>query len=110
MVLVFVFEEGVRAELGLFYEKRVTSLGDLLKAVRALDEDSGVRLVGERQGRKCLVFLTRFGRRYTLMTYAVKARTGAPGKRLEAVEVDGVEATTEAIRKVAQRRIEAYVY
>ena len=94
----------------MLYEKKVTSFDDLMKAVRALDEDSGVRLVGERQGRKCLVFLTRFGRRYTLMTYGVKAKTGTPGKRLEAVEVDGIEAVTEAIRRVAPRRIRAYVY
>lgn len=94
----------------MFYEKKVTSLGDLVKAIRTLDEDSGVRVVGERQGRKCFVFVTRFGRRYTLMTYGVKARTGAPDKRLEALETDDVEAVTEAIRMVAPHRIQAYVY
>jgi len=94
----------------LFYEKEVTSFDDLVKAVKVLDEDSGVRLIGESSGRKCLVFVTRFGERYTMMTYAVKGKTGAPGRRLGAVEFDDVNAVTDALRRVAPGRLRAYVY
>jgi hypothetical protein len=108
--LVFVFEVGDRAVPGLFYEKEVRSLDALVRAVRVLDEDSGIRLVGERKGKECLVFVTRFGPKYTVMTYGMKGKTGAPGRRLDAVEVDGADAAARVIRSAAPRRIRAYVY
>ena len=95
---------------GLFYEKRVTSFDDLVKAIRVLDEDSGVRLIGERDGKKCLVFVTRFGEGFTMMTYSVVKKTGAPGRRLSVVEFDGVDAVAAALRTAAPGRIRAYVY
>ena len=94
----------------MFYEREVTSLDELAKVVRVLDEDSGIRLVGERNGRKCLVFVTRFGERYTMMMYAIVRKTGAPGRRLEVVEFDGVDAVARALRSAAPGRIRAYVY
>ena len=94
----------------MFYEKEVKTLDDLMKAVRVLDEDSGIRLVGALGRRKCLVFVTRFGQRFTMMTYGMRARTGAPGSRLGAREFDDVEALVEALRRVVPRRIRAYVY
>ena len=110
MVPVFVFEEGVCARLGLFYEKEVTSFDDLVKAAAVLDEDSGIRLVGEKNGRKCLVFVTRFGGRFTMMTYSMVRKTGAPGRRLGVAEFDGVEAVAVALRRAAPGRVRAYVY
>jgi len=94
----------------LFYEKRITSFDDLVKAIRVLDEDSGVRLIGERNGKKCLVFVTRFGEGFTMMTYSVVKRTGAPGGRLGVVEFGGVDAVAAALRTAAPGRIRAYVY
>jgi len=105
-----VFELGIRARLGLFYEEEVTSFDDLLKAAKVLDEDSGIRLIGERNGRRCLVFVTRFGGRFTMMTYSMVRKTGAPGRRLDAVEFDDVDAFADALRRVAPSRIRAYVY
>jgi hypothetical protein len=94
----------------LFYEQKVTSFGDLVKALKVLDEDSGIRLIGERNGRKCLVFVTRFGESFTMMTYSMARKTGAPGRRLDAVEFDGAEAVAAALRRDVPGRIRAYVY
>jgi hypothetical protein len=94
----------------LFYEKEVTSFDDLVKAVKVLDEDSGIRLIGERDGRECLVFVTRFGESFTMMTYSMVRKTGAPGERLGVVEFDGVDALAVALRRAAPGRIRAYVY
>ena len=93
----------------MFYEKEVTSFDDLVKAVKVLDEDSGVRLIGERNGRKCLVFVTRFGKSFTMMTYSM-GKTGGPGRRLGVVEFDGAEEVVAALRRAAPGRIRAYVY
>jgi hypothetical protein len=110
MVPVFVFEAGIRARLGLFYEKEVTTFDELVKAIKVLDEDAGIRLIGERNGRKCLVFVTRFGGSFTMMTYSVVRKTGAPGERLGVVEFDSVDAVAAALRTAAPGRIRAYVY
>jgi len=94
----------------LFYEKEVTSFHDLVKAVTVLDEDSGIRLIGEEGGRRRLVFVTRFGERYTLMTYAMVRKTGTPGRRLGVVEFDTVDSVVEALRRAAPGRVRAYIY
>ena len=94
----------------MFYEKEVTSLDDLVKAVKVLDEDSGIRLIAERNGRKCLVFVTRFGDRFTMMTYSMVRKTGAPGRRLGVVEFDGFESVSAELRRTAPGRIRAYIY
>ena len=94
----------------MFYEKEVTSFDGLLKAVRVLDEDSGIRLVGERNGRKCFVFITRFGESFTMMTYSMVRKTGAPGRRLGVAEFHGVDALAAALRRAAPGQIRAYVY
>ena len=94
----------------MFYEKEVTSFHDIVKAVKVLDEDSGVRLIGDSGGRKRLVFVTRFGKRYTMMTYAVVERTGAPGRRLDVAEFDDADAAAKALRRAAPGQIRAYVY
>jgi len=94
----------------LFYEKEVTSFDDLVKAVRVLDEDSGIRLVGKEGGRLRLVFATRFGEKYTVMTYAVVGKTGMPGRRLAAAEFDSVDAVAAELRRTSPGRIRAYVY
>ena len=94
----------------MFYEKEVTSFGKLVRALRVLDEDSGVRLIGEENGRKCFVFVTRFGERFTMMTYSMAKKTGAPGRRLGVAELGGADAVAAALRRASPRRILAYVY
>jgi len=94
----------------LFYEKVVTSFDDLVKAVRVLDEDSGIRLIGKRNGRKCIVFVTRFGESFTMMTYSVVRKTGSPGRRLGVEEFGGADAVAAALRTTAPGRVRAYVY
>ena len=92
------------------YERGVSSFSGLMKEARVLDEDSGIRLTGILGGQKCLVFVTRFGHRYTMMTYSVKAGTGTPDRRLETIELDGPGALARALRTVVGARVRAYIY
>lgn len=94
----------------LFYEKKISSFPALSRALRVLDEDSGVRLLGTLAGKKCMVFITRFGEKYTIMTYSTKKGTGAPGERLETIETDSVRVLEEAIRRISPHSVRAFVY
>jgi hypothetical protein len=93
----------------MFYEDRVVSFADLNRRLRALDQDSGVRVIGGAGSKRFLVFVTRFGRKYTLMTYAMK-RGGAPGKKLETLELDGLEDLELTLRRLARSPLRAWVY
>lgn len=94
----------------MFYEREVTSFSELVENLRVLDQDAGVRLLG-RSGRKpFLVFVTRFGKRYTMMTYAMRRRSGSPGKRLEASEFGSVGELEEALKNLVHGPIKAWVY
>ena len=81
-----------------------------MKEARVLDEDSGIRLAGTLGGQKCLVFVTRFGLRYTMMVYSVKRTTGTPDRRLETIELDTPVALAAALRRVAGAHARGYIY
>ena len=93
----------------VFYEDRVTSAAGLGKRLAVLDQDSGVRLMGTYAGRRALVFVTRFGRRYTIMVYSV-GKGGFPGRRLGTMEVDGVEMAEGALKKLLRGPLRAWIY
>ncbi|MDG6987972.1 MAG: hypothetical protein JRN21_01455 [Nitrososphaerota archaeon] len=93
----------------MFYEDRVTSVAGLKKRLTVLDQDSGVRLVGRYGGKRALVFVTRFGLRYTIMTYSVGIG-GFPGRKLGTMEVNGVEAAEGALKELLRRPLQAWIY
>jgi len=93
----------------LYYEDRVASFSELERRLRVLDQDAGVRLIGESGRGKVLAFVTRSGAKYTLMLYSL-SRTGAPAKRLQALELDGFDGLEEELRKLVKGRLRAWVY
>ncbi len=109
-VLAFSTAKG-RAAGQLFYERRIGSLGALTEEAAVMDEDSGIRVVGKYEGRKCYVFVSRSGSRYAVMIYEIKAGKGrAPGKRLATEEVEGVKGLRRLLKGVVAGRVEAYAY
>ena len=95
----------------LFYEKRVRSFDKLMSELRRLDSDSGVRIIGSYQERKCFAFVTRSGGVYTVMIYERKGRkTPALGARILSKGIESVDALREFLGHVGQKEIDAYVY
>jgi hypothetical protein len=94
----------------VFYEKPLTSFSELVRRLKSLDQDAGIRLVGRRRGRKVLVFVTRFGPKYTVMTYSVNSGTGGPGRRLNTSEFDSPETAGVALRNLISGRLHAWLY
>jgi hypothetical protein len=95
----------------LFYEKRVRSFDKLMSELRRLDSDSGVRIVGSYQNRKCFAFVTRSEAAYTVMIYERKGRkTSALGARILSREVKSVDDLREFLRQIGQKKMDAYVY
>ena len=93
----------------MFYEKEVSSFGALANGLRTLDEDSGVRIVGARGSRRFMVFVTRFGPKYTMMTYSMK-NDGTPARRLETFETSSIKELEEHLRKITAGGVRAWVY
>jgi len=94
----------------MLFEEEVTSFAELMRRVRVLDQDAGVRLMGGSGARRFLVFVTRFGPKFTLMRYSVRSGTGTPGKRLQTLEVDDVGALERLLKGFAGKRVKAWVY
>ena len=69
----------------MLYEERVASLADLKRRLRVLDQDAGVRLVVGTGKKRSFMFVTRFGPKYTALTYSM-LKSGAPGKKLQSAE------------------------
>jgi hypothetical protein len=93
----------------LFYEEKVTSFPDLARRLRSLDQDAGVRVIGGSGKQKVMMFVTRFGPKYTMMTYAV-GRGGAPGRRLQTLEFDTPEGVEGELRNLVNGRLQAWIY
>jgi hypothetical protein len=93
----------------LFYEERIRSLPALRRCLRTIDQDAGLRLLGRTEAGRVLVFVTRFGRTYTMMSYSV-TKGGAPAKRLETAEFQSPGEVERALKKVVKGRVRAWVY
>jgi len=95
----------------LFYEKRVRSFNNLMSELRRLDSDSGVRIIGSYQERKCFAFVTRSGGVYTVMIYERKGRkTPALGARILSKEINSVDNLRKFLGHIGRKEIDAYVY
>jgi hypothetical protein len=93
----------------LYYEDKVTAFPDLARRLRTLDQDAGVRVIGGSGRQKILLFVTRFGPKYTMMTYTL-GKEGTPGRRLQTIELGSSEDVEEEVRKRVKGRLQAWVY
>ncbi|HUH82309.1 MAG TPA: hypothetical protein VLX33_00350 [Nitrososphaerales archaeon] len=94
----------------MLYEEELKSFPELLERLRSLDQDAGIRVVGEAGGKRVLVFVTRFGARYTVMTYRAMSKTGTPGTRLATREFGSAEEVGASLQKVVRGRLRAWLY
>ncbi len=95
----------------LFYEKRVRSFNKLMSELRRLDSDSGVRIVGSYQNRKCFAFVTRSGGVYTVMIYEKKGRKAPTlGARILSKEIKSADGLRKFLGQIGQKEMDAYVY
>jgi hypothetical protein len=94
----------------LLYERPLTSFSELARMLKSLDQDAGIRVGGKRGDRKVFVFVTRFGPKYTIMTYSVNSGTGGPGKRLDTSEFESSEEASAALRNLVPGRLHAWLY
>ncbi|MDG7011658.1 MAG: hypothetical protein JRN17_01030 [Nitrososphaerota archaeon] len=93
----------------MFYEDKVVSFPALMMRLGVLDQDAGVRLIGESDGKKVYAFVTRFGPKYTVMTYSFGKR-GAPGKRIRTQELGSLGEVETALKALVKGRLQAWVY
>ncbi len=106
---VFVFESASPPSAPLFYEQQLISFPELYRRLQSLDQDAGIRVIGRTGGKKVLVFVTRFGPKYTMMTYVMKS-TKKPGVRLASQEFGSPKEVGIALRKLASGRLQAWLY
>lgn len=95
---------------GVFYEQEVNSFPALSRRLRVLDQDSGVRVLGGGGKERYFVFVTRFGNKYTVMTYSMRGASNTPGRKLETLEFGSVEELEGALKRLVRGRLRAWVY
>ena len=93
----------------MFYEDRITSFPALMKRLGVLDQDAGVRLIGESEGKKLYVFVTRFGPKYTMMTYSFNKRR-VPGRRMKTREFRDLGEMEGALKTLVKGALRAWIY
>jgi hypothetical protein len=93
------------------YELRLESLSAVVQEAASMDADAGIRIEGKLEGRRCFAFVTRFGRRYTVIIFErKKGRGDGPGKRILAQELGGAEELRSLLKKLLSGRVLAYSY
>ena len=92
----------------MFYEDEVTSFKELERRLGTLDQDAGVRIITGTGRKRFLLFVSRFGERFTMMAYTMKK--GVPGKRLQTLEFDGLASLEAALKKFVKGGLHAWVY
>lgn len=95
----------------LFYERQIDSFTRLMREVRMLDSDAGIRLLGTYKGKSCLVFISRSAGGYAAIVCSVRRISKPfPGRRILAVEFNRVRELEEFLKGLADKRLQAYVY
>jgi len=95
----------------LLYERRLDSFSALFEEAKSMDEDAGLRMSGRYAGRSCYIFVTRFGRAYTVMVYERPSGKGKTvGRRLAVMEHLEANELQPLLRKLVPGRVVAYSY
>ena len=96
----------------MVYERRVKSMSELFEELRDLEADEGVRILGEGEGRKKLLFVTRHSGRYSLGISDAEARNGkwVPGKKMSFREFSDQRTLREFLSGDIAKPLTAYVY
>lgn len=95
----------------LFYEKRIQSFDKLMREIRHLDSDSGVRVVGTYLDRDCFAFLTRSAGTYTVMIYQRRGRRKpVVGARILSRDFASVDELRRFLEQIMKGEVDAYVY
>lgn len=97
--------------LATFYEKKVRSFEGLIREIRHLDSDSGVRVIGSYHKRDCFAFLTRSGGTTTVMVYVRRGhKVPRLGARILTSEFKSVRDLESLLKRITEKGVDAYVY
>lgn len=68
----------------MMHEEEITSFDELLREIKMLDADAGIRIETKYNGANSYIFLTRSGAGYALAIYdtVVKGNLRIPGERV----------------------------
>ena len=82
-----------------------------MKEIRILDSDAGIRILGEYEGKRCFVFLSKSTGGYAAIVCAMSGtRNPLPGRRLLATDFAQVGELSKFIRSVTAGHVQAFVY
>jgi hypothetical protein len=95
----------------LFYEKKIESFSNLMKEVRLLDSDAGIRIDGRRGGLPSFVFISRTPDGYAALVYEIRGgKRRFPGRRLESREFRTTTELRTFLGEVTGKAVRAFVY
>lgn len=112
-MLVFLkCEKDAVASPDMFYEKRIGSFPQLMREIRRLDSDAGIRAICSYDGRRCYLFLTKSIDGYVVMIHAVAGTSSrpTPGDRLLVKEFPRSSEVEKFLQTVIRGRLEAFAY
>ena len=91
----------------MVYELRVKSFERLFEELKGLDVDTGIRALGEFEGRKSLIFITRHSGKYALWIRDRSRRSGAQGVILD---FHGYGELRRFLEETLDKPIKAHMY
>ena len=96
----------------MIYEKKLSSLPEVMGELSILDLDAGIRAIGKYKAKKCLVFITRSANGFTSLVYSIKSagKESLPDKRLLAKEFDDVKGAEAFLTEVIAKPVRAFAY
>ena len=95
----------------LFYEKRIRSFAKLMREIRHLDSDSGVRVVGSYLNKSCFAFLTRSAGSYTVTVYQRRGlRKPSVGARILSRDFNSADELGRFLGQIVKKGVDTYIY
>jgi hypothetical protein len=93
----------------LYTEKQLETEEGILRALATLEQDEGVRVECDYDGKKCYVFITKPSSSFVLSVYE-RSSDDTPGARVETSEFTTYEELSKAMRRLLRGKFRAFRY
>lgn len=93
----------------MYSERPLETEEGILRALATLEQDEGVRIECDYDGKKCYVFITKPSSSYVLSIYE-RSSDRRPGARVETSEFATYEALSRVIKDILKGKFKAFRY
>ncbi len=95
----------------MVYEERIATLEELLREIKIIDSDAGIRIDADYKGEDAFIFITRSSPGFAVAIHRKKNDDGlVPAERIEFIKIDNYEKLSDFLLTIVKEPLLAFKY